>query len=50
MKLLFLPPAARGRFLKKLPPGPLQKLLFNFKKHSISKPFGSIFRFINIQE
>jgi hypothetical protein len=24
------PPAARGRFLKKLPPGPPQKLLINF--------------------
>jgi hypothetical protein len=38
----FLPPAARGRFLKKLPPGPLQKLLINMDKKNFAwHPFSS---------
>jgi hypothetical protein len=35
----FVPPAARERFLKKLPPGPPQKLLISKKFLEVSEPF-----------
>jgi len=34
-----MPPAAKGRFLKKLPPGPPQKLLISKKFLEVQKPF-----------
>jgi hypothetical protein len=34
-----MPPAARGLFLKKPPPGPPQKLLFNKKFLEVLEPF-----------
>ena len=35
----FLPPAARGAFLKNRPPGPPKKLLSNKKFLEVSEPF-----------